>query len=315
MACRHEEDDAARRRAVNLIVEGNIRRVLPHSVKISLEERITNRKRMGLPPFTVREIEQEAIELEKLRNERRVDGARPVAPPPGRFQRFNRFERKDRPDQGRPAQAVHIEVNNAADLGEWEDTTSGEEYGSESENEEMNLLISEIQHQKEKQLRKGRPFEPQNAVKGAIKRFNRRIDPNPQRQQPPRNQKAVAQVMGAPYYPQGQPYVPVRAPPMGPPPRLVGPPEEVGGLPFTPIHELLKMANVEKGHCIQCGIPGHLMSKDECALKGKPLVDRACAKCGHGLHNANDCPRVYQPQFKQANLIEHKETLNENQAD
>jgi hypothetical protein len=35
-----------------------------------------------------------------------------------------------------------------------------------------------------------------------------------------------------------------------------------------------------------------------CALKDKPLVDKACAKCGTGLHQADDCPKVYQQGYK-----------------
>ena len=39
------------------------------------------------------------------------------------------------------------------------------------------------------------------------------------------------------------------------------------------------------------------MRNDICALKGKELMDRACAKCGQGLHSADDCLKVYQKQY------------------
>jgi hypothetical protein len=35
-----------------------------------------------------------------------------------------------------------------------------------------------------------------------------------------------------------------------------------------------------------------------CALKDKPLVDKPCAKCGKGLHSADDCPKVFQQGYK-----------------
>jgi hypothetical protein len=59
---------------------------------------------------------------------------------------------------------------------------------------------------------------------------------------------------------------------------------------------MLLDAKVAKGECLQCGQPGHNVRSDQCGLRGKPLVDRACAKCGKGLHNADDCPRAYQRQ-------------------
>ena len=35
------------------------------------------------------------------------------------------------------------------------------------------------------------------------------------------------------------------------------------------------------------------MHQEACALKDKPLVDRACVKCCQGLHSADDCLRVF----------------------
>ena len=32
-------------------------------------------------------------------------------------------------------------------------------------------------------------------------------------------------------------------------------------------------------------------------LEGKPLMDKACVKCGQGLHSAGDCLKVYQKQY------------------
>ena len=71
MATRYIAVDADRRIAIDQLVEGNIRRVLPTSVRNALEERMINRSRMGLPAFTSREVEKECLDLEKRRDERR----------------------------------------------------------------------------------------------------------------------------------------------------------------------------------------------------------------------------------------------------
>jgi hypothetical protein len=46
-------------------------------------------------------------------------------------------------------------------------------------------------------------------------------------------------------------------------------------------------------------------------------VDKACAKCGKGLHSGDDCPRVFQQGFvapqpgAQARLVQGELPLNE----
>ena len=52
MACRTIDGQPERRRAMDALVEGNIRRVLSPRVRTQLEERVINRSRMGLPAFT-----------------------------------------------------------------------------------------------------------------------------------------------------------------------------------------------------------------------------------------------------------------------
>ncbi len=39
------------------------------------------------------------------------------------------------------------------------------------------------------------------------------------------------------------------------------------------------------------------------------LVDKACAKCGTGLHSADDCPKVYQKDYKAPADAADKESL------
>ena len=69
MACRMYENDAERRQQTEILIEGNIRRILPPTVRALLEERVVNRTRMGLPAFTAREIEKECLDLERRREE------------------------------------------------------------------------------------------------------------------------------------------------------------------------------------------------------------------------------------------------------
>ena len=69
MACRMYENDAERRQQTEILIEGNIRRILPPTVRALLEERVVNRTRMGLPAFTAREIEKECLDLERRRDE------------------------------------------------------------------------------------------------------------------------------------------------------------------------------------------------------------------------------------------------------
>ena len=66
------------------------------------------------------------------------------------------------------------------------------------------------------------------------------------------------------------------------------------------IRELLKQANCEYGQCIQCGFRGHIMGRDACTLKDKPLADRFCSRCEHGLHTPDDCVKPISAKANQA---------------
>ena len=46
-----------------------------------------------------------------------------------------------------------------------------------------------------------------------------------------------------------------------------GPPERLDAEIRRNILELLNLANVNKGECIQCGTPGHMLGKDEAPLE------------------------------------------------
>jgi hypothetical protein len=244
MATRMETDDIIRRAAIESLVEANIRRVLPTSVRNALEERIMNRSRMGLPALDAREIERECFDLEKRRDERKQGQAVVQA---------KRHIRQ--------LQYIEPPVLNSSD----DDSSSEEE--ADPEEVAMEGLVNEIRQQEKRYINKGRPINPQKVYRKAFQKYNEK------RQQARAPQKVVRQAQD--FQPR----------PSGPPQRL-----EVR----KPIMELLDLAHCVKGQCIQCGMDGHMMNDKLCALKDKFLVDRACSKCGKGLHSADDCMRVFQ---------------------
>jgi hypothetical protein len=271
MACRMERNDAARRNAVDVLVEGNIRRVLPTSVRNALEERIINRNRIGLPAFTAREIEKECLDLEKRRNERKLELI------------------------GAPVKRVNVRQAIVDD-----DTEQSSDSSDEEETEEENgndLLINEVKQQHQKYLSRGRPVDSRKVWKRAIKNYNTKYPIRPNYNKG--HQHGARQAMGA--------AAPMGAPAQGPPNRM--------GNSFKPISELQSLSNCARGQCFQCGFDGHNMRSMACALKDKILTDRACAKCGKGLHSADDCPKVYQQGYKApqqgANIVQGSEPLND----
>ena len=276
MACRAINNDAARRLAMDVLVEGNIRRVLPPSVRNSLEERVINRSRMGLPAFTAREIEKECLDLERRRDERRVQ--------------LN----KEAVGRARPGRILQC----SEDKRLFSDENNSSSEDPESADEAPYGLVCLIKEQEKKYARRGFAPDPQRAYKSAFKKFNKRHPP--------------------PKFPRNQGPYAARAVAVGlenqDPNR--GPPNKLDSSVKRTINELLTLANVTRGHCIQCGQENHYMHSDACALKDKFLVDRPCAKCGQGLHSADDCLRVFQrqyvaPQGHQVNQTPDVAPLNE----
>ncbi len=267
MATRYIDDDAARRQAIDQLVEGNIRRVLPTSVRNALEERVINRSRMGLPAFTAREIEKECLDLERRRDERRHVVQEPVA--------------------ARRHARVLQHVNLASEpFGTFtdEDFSSADEI--DTDDEATYHLVNEIKQQERKYVARGQPIDPQRVYKKAFRRFN---DRHPPPKFPRYNNQGnygarQAGIVNAPGY-------------NNPVPVPTSPPNRLDQQVRRTVIELLTLANCTRGHCIQCGVEGHYMHADACALKDKPLVDRPCAKCGTGLHSADFCPRVYQQPY------------------
>lgn len=263
VAFRFENDNDERRLQVDKAVESNIRRVLPSSVRNALEERIVNRNRTGLPAFTSRELEKECIDLERKRNDRRRLAQKQTAQNPKRGVRY-----------------VHAAQ---ADLSEPE--LSSPDVSEDEEEEPTTFLVNQIQRERQKYIARNLPVDQKKVYKGAFKRYNERYNnkaanPRPAR---PRVVAEVAQQSGhKPQYVAPQPQKP--------------PSETVGN---KNVYELLELANCERGHCIQCGLKGHMMRRDECPLKGKNLVSSPCVKCGRGLHSADDCVVTFTKQANQ----------------
>ena len=260
MACRLERDNARRLAAVDALVEGNIRRVLPTSVRMALEERVINRSRMGLPEFTAREIEKEALELEQRRNERKGGSERQGAA--GNGKKYN------------VRQACAVESAESSD--EDSPITSDDD----NQGEEGIFLVNEIRRQEQKYIRRGRPIDHAKVNKRAFGKYNDRYNERHRNNRKPALHQNARLAM-----------VP------GPAQKPLGPPNSLDQGPKRNIYELLNLANCSKGQCVQCGYDGHYMKSDACALRDKSLVDRPCVKCGKGLHSADDCLRVYQKHY------------------
>ena len=266
MACRLEPDAAAMLAQIDTLVEGNIRRVLPTSVRSALEERVINRSRMGLPAFTAREVEKECLDLEKRRDERRDQAQEAVA---GK----------------RHARVLKVEEDES-DEGSMTGLSSASEDEVEIEDDGTYHLIREIKQVRNRYAQKGKPVDSAKIYRKAVRNYNERYPPkNRDRRNHPYGARQAAGFI-APgnnnLRPQGQ---------------NRGPPNRLDTSVRRTIPDLLTLANVVKGSCIQCGFEGHYMHSDKCALRDKTLVDRPCVKCGQGLHSADDCPKVFQQNY------------------
>ncbi len=280
MACRLERNNNRRLMAIDALVEGNIRRVLPTSVRMALEERVINRSRMGLPEFTAREIEKEALELEQKRHERKGNAVGYST--------------------GGNAKKYNVRQAYAAESAESSDGGSPITSDDENQDEEGVFLVNEIRRQEHKYIKRGRPIDHAKVQRRALGQYNdkyvERHGTQGKNFRKPAYQNARLAMLPGPAY------------------KLPGPPNQLDQGPRRNVLELLALANCSKGQCIQCGYDGHYMKNDACALRDKPLVDRPCVKCGKGLHSADDCLRVYQknygaPQQPQGAAAAHEQAV------
>ena len=284
MAKRGIAAQAERVKAIDDLVESNIRRVLPKNVRKELDERILSRMRMGHPPFSTQDLERECIELEQRRLEYKRDQLKELAKvnPGGRIHMITQSHPK--PIRvATPSYHVQAAVNQIVDQssGVFTSDSSDEESQDALSDLAGELFAGEVRRVEARYREKGVVPDRQRVFRKAIKGFNKRqapatgsADPSYKRFKP-KPTVAVVTSTGA------------SIPASGPPNKL---PES----PRRPIHELLSMANCQRGDCIHCGMTGHMMTSDSCPLRGKGLVDRACMKCKKGLHPVDDCLVVFQ---------------------
>ena len=257
MAKREIVNDADRAAAIDLVIESNIIRVLPPSVRVALLERENARKQSGLPKLKTREMEKECIELEKRRTERLAEATELAA----KGKKIGMVRQvKPGPGHGGP---VNQETTPPA---------SSEDDDSDSD---LEAIVAEVKYKQKQYYARGKPFDKKKIVRKMLEKhkyFNY-----------PKVSAAMDGGRGIPA--------------QGPPLRLPDPQRKS-------IAELLEAANCTRGDCIHCGVSGHFMRQDACALRGKPVVDRACPACRKGLHAADDCPRVFQKRSNYAQQVE-----------
>ena len=294
IACRYEDDNTTRCEAIDELVEANVRRILPPSVKTALEERILARRRIGLTDFTSREIERECLELEKAREDKRKEIALQLSS-------------NDNARKGKFANiaahfsalsTTHVDVDSDVDVdvvdlireNHLRDSKLSPPASSDEDQEQERdiYLAGQIARERMKFQRAGKPVDQRRVMKGAVRKYNNRYIPKDSRSRvvgeinqpgPPLAQRGL--VHNQTYY-QNQ-----RQPPNHNP-----------DLRNRSIMELLDLSKCQRGQCIQCGLRGHLLGRDECPLKDKPLVDSPCVACHQGLHASNDCVRIFQQDFQ-----------------
>ncbi len=263
MAYRNEPDEARRLQQTEALIKSNIRRVLPASIMRSLDDRIRTLLSMGKPELTCRELERECIEMERLRDELLAKGKKSVknqpTPTPKKYVR----------------QAQINMVTEDSDSFSTDEEEVDTDFSEEEVDVEANHWVFSMEQAKRYYAKKGIKMIPQQLRAKATQKFNNDRTRYPRRTFGKKAAAAAAQVQN-----------------------WKGPQEKLETERRKNILELLTLANVNKGECIQCGTPGHMLGRDECALRNRPLMDRPCAKCGKGLHSADDCLRGFSSQFR-----------------
>jgi len=171
-------------------------------------------------------------------------------------------------------QAQINSVTEDSDFTEYEETTT--EFSDDEFDEEAIHWVNRMEQAKRYYASKGRKLTPQQLRAKVTQRYNK--DRGRYQKRPPPGPKAAAAAAQIQNW--------------------KGPPERLESERRKNILELLTLANVNKDEYIQCGTPGHMLGKDKCALRNRPLTDRPCAKCGKGLHSADDCLRGCSSQFR-----------------
>lgn len=157
MAKRGIADDAERNRAVDLIIDSNIRRVLPTSVRVALEERILARTRAGLPPFKLREIEKECIELEKRRRERLDEAAEQVV-------------KAKKVHAVRNVRAAAIYQSHVPHTQPDAAVTPEQSSQDEDSDLELDVLAAEVKYRQRQYAAQGKPFDKKKVIRKVLEK-------------------------------------------------------------------------------------------------------------------------------------------------
>jgi len=153
MACRMDAVDV-RLANTDILVEGNIRRVLPTSVRIALDERMLSRSHAGLPPLTARELEKECLDLEKIRGERK---------------------KKDKIKPSFVRQAKESQLDSSSD----DSSSSDEEQNPDYEG--MDSLIRVVHNLERKYYNKGKDPGRKRIFRKAFQKYNQKFVPHAKR--------------------------------------------------------------------------------------------------------------------------------------
>lgn len=254
MACRDEDDEGQRKKMIDLLVEGNIRRVLSRSVKLQLEERIKTRRVTGHPELNSRELEAECIDLERRRAERK---------------------QLEQPVNKKYVRKVTSVKEYDSELSD--DSSSDSSEAEETSEDPQEQLIRVVQQERKNYEARGIKPGERRLFKRSFRQFEKK-NPPPRAGKEGRYQK---------YAGARQAFDPVHK----------GPPEQIVPGTKMGIYDLLKLACVPRGSCIQCGMEGHMLRDPKCPLKSLSLVDRPCVKCGQGLHQADMCVKAFQNTY------------------
>ena len=260
MAAREEITESARTAVAEMLVESNIRRVLRPGVLRQLTDRLTARAETGLPEFDSWELEKECIGLEKERDKIKSDL---------------------RPERHHVRQ---VQVTPVAEEDNEEDPQ--QYFSTDDESEDGDQMIYQvarvIAENEDRYKNQGRQVTRDHKFHKGITRFNRDFRKGGRAGFHPYKRPDQKPAGRAAWVNQGAPQ---------------GPPNKLDPRVRRNVDEIRNLANVEKDACFQCGEKGHYANRIQCPLRGYDLMDRACVKCGQGLHSADICPRAMRLGF------------------
>lgn len=269
IATRNILDDDERKRQEEDLTLSNLKRVLPVQTKHDLEERIATRSAQGLSPLSYTDYMAvvDALEQRRLGRLSQVkDDLRRRKVRNKYGIRFTAEDQVDEPmlnntsqqfdDADEDSDSFELELTDDYATYFVDDKGLSEEDDDDDDTDhedEIDIIFNAVRYANKPNV-KGKTRE--KFVRKAIKKvFKARDNKYP------------------PYVPQG-------------PPKLLSQCK-------INLADLPRIAKVDRDECLHCGIatkPPHKSRDHRCPLRGLPMVDRACMKCGKGLHTSNQCP-------------------------